>query len=81
MGNDASRITAQAHSGGRRIKLNVDSTYAEEYKVGPRNAKLSTDVLRTYLIISLVLPTCFCNALKFRLDIPIPRIIIRSRRS
>eukprot|EP00904_Undaria_pinnatifida_P005950 jgi/Undpi1/2485/HiC_scaffold_13.g05864.m1 len=33
MGNDASRITAQAHSGGRRIKLNVDSTYAEEYKV------------------------------------------------
>lgn len=34
MGNDASRMAAHAHGGGRRIKLNVESTYAEEYKVG-----------------------------------------------
>lgn len=36
MGSDASRMAAQAHSsgGGRRIKVNVDSIYAEEYKVG-----------------------------------------------
>lgn len=36
MGNDISRMAAQAHSNnGVKTKINIESSYAEEYKVKP----------------------------------------------
>lgn len=36
MGNDVARIIAQSPAGHRTIKINIESTYAEEYKVKNR---------------------------------------------
>lgn len=34
MGNEVSRTVASQSPGGRKIRINIDSTYAEAYQVG-----------------------------------------------